>query len=89
MIHPYMTLADETEIVHTHLLKDGDINRVEVHFERPKYMGFDTARCSLPDYKWIIRDGFTNEEITFFLFFLRHNAHLIFRYAENGGSRLA
>lgn len=38
MMYPYITLADGTEIV---------------HFERPTEEEFDSARCELPDYKWI------------------------------------
>lgn len=85
MIHPYMVFADETEVVHTGIIEKEDGQHVEVHFERPKYMGFDTARCSLPEYKWIIRDGFTDEEMKFFDEFLAHHIHLIFKYAQNGG----
>ena len=35
MMYPYMTLADETEILHSHIIDVDDILRVEVHFERP------------------------------------------------------
>lgn len=89
MMYPYMTLSDETEIVHSHLLDNDGVKSVEVHFERPKHLGFDTARCVLPTYEWIIRDGFTDEEIAFFEEFLQHNAHLLFKYAENGGQQSA
>ena len=63
MMYPYITLADETLITHSHLLGDGETKYVEVHFERPKPYGFDMARCVLPSYEWIIRDGFTDYEI--------------------------
>lgn len=85
MMYPYMTLSDETEIVHSQLLKEGDAARVEVHFERPRDGGFDTARCSLPDYTWLIREGFSDADIANFTEFLRNNAHLLFRFAERGG----
>lgn len=89
MMYAYMTLADGTEIVHSQLLeKDGE-KSVEVHFERPTEDGFDTARCSLPTYEWLIREGYTDEEIVDFEVFLRHNAHLIYRFAENGGTQCA
>jgi hypothetical protein len=48
-------------------------------------MGFDTARCSLPEYQWIKQEGFFEEEINKFEEFLHYNAHLIFRFAQNGG----
>ena len=50
MMYPFMTLNDETEIVHSDMQNDG---RVKVHIERPdeKY-GFKHAACWLPDYTW-------------------------------------
>ena len=86
MMYQYLTLADETEIVHSELHQDGS---VIVHFERPKEGGFDTARCTLPSYSWIKKEGFTEQEIAFFEEFLRHNAHLIFKYARSGGLKYA
>lgn len=85
MIYPYMTLADETEIVHTQIIEKDGIQTVEVHFERPTEDGFDTARAVLPTYEWIIRNGFTDEEIQKFEVFLKSNAHLFYRFAQNGG----
>ena len=89
MMYPYITLADETEIVHSHLLGDGEEKSVEVHFERPKLDGFDSARCSLPSYEWLFKDGFTDNEIKMFERLLRENAHLFFKYAESGGIKIA
>ena len=66
MIYPYITLVDGTEIVHTYFFGVYGLKKVEVHFERPKENGFDTARYQLPSYKLIIRDGFTDEEIKLF-----------------------
>lgn len=56
-----------------------------VNFERPKEDGFDSARCELPDYKWTERQGYSDEEIAMFEELLHSNAHLLYRYAENGG----
>jgi len=86
MMYPYITLADETEITHSQLLPD---HTVQVHFERAKESGFDSARCVLPSYEWTIREGFTDREIAFFEEFLKSNAHLLYRYAETGGIRCA
>ena len=77
MMYPYMTLADETEIV------------VIVHFERPTENGFDSARCELPDYKWTEKEGYSDEEIAVFEELLHSNAHLLYKYAENGGIQIA
>ena len=89
MMYPYMTLADETEIVHSHLKEQNGAYEVLVHFERPKLYGFDSARCKLPSYEWVMRDGFTDEEILRFESFLQSNAHTIFKYAELGGLDVA
>ena len=86
MMYPYMILGDETEVVHSQLIEKDGKQEVEVHFERPTEDGFDTARCSLPDYKWIKRSGFTDHEIANFEEFLHCNAHLIYKYAANGGN---
>jgi hypothetical protein len=89
MMYPYMTLADETEIVHSQIIEEAGKKKVIVNFERPTDSGFDTARCELPDYKWIVRDGYTNDEIALFEELLRSNAHLFYKYAENGGVQIA
>ena len=89
MMYPYITLADETEITFSHILDRNDRREVEVHFERPTEEGFDTARCVLPSYEWIIREGFLDGEILFFEELLRHNVHLFYKYAEKGGVSIA
>ena len=61
MMYPYMILYDETEITHSHIIEANNGKTVEVHFERPTENGFDMARCSLPSYIWIKRDGFSDE----------------------------
>jgi len=89
MMYHYMTLADETEIVHSHLKNENDNNMILVHFERPKHGGFDSARISLPSYQWVMRDGFTDEEIIEFENFSARHAHNLFYYAEIGGIPVA
>lgn len=85
MMYPYMTLQDETEITHSQILEVGDKAMVEVHFERPTNNGFDSARCVLPDYTWKFNDGYSVSEIQEFEQFLHGNAHLLFKFARNGG----
>ena len=89
VIYPYITLADGTEIVYTNVFEEDGLQKVEVHFERPTENGFDTARCQLPSYKWIIRDGFTDEEMKIFDQFMHSNAHLFYKYGANGGLKIA
>ena len=89
MMYPYMTLSDETEITHSHLIERDGQQIVEVHFERPTETGFDSARCVLPTYTWKFNEGYSPAEIAFFEEFLRHNAHLFYRYAAQGGIQCA
>ncbi|MCC8163794.1 MAG: hypothetical protein LIO86_11675 [Lachnospiraceae bacterium] len=89
MMYPYMTLGDGTEIVHSHIIQDGDIKKVLVHFERPKEDGFDSARCELPTYKWTMRQGYSDDEIAMFQKLVESNAHLLYRYAAEGGIHIA
>jgi len=89
MMYPYMTLADETEIVHSHLKEENGLKTISVHFERAKPFGFDSARISLPSYQWITRDGFTDDEIKGFENFTARHAHSLFYYAEIGGLDIA
>ena len=60
MLYPYMTLADETEIVHSEMDADG---RVRVCIERPVQGGFQSAQCELPGYKWTDVKGFSDDYI--------------------------
>lgn len=89
MMYPYMTLADETEIVHSQIIEDGSIKKVIVNFERPTENGFDSARCELPTYKWLSVNGYSENEISDFEKLLQSNAHLIYKYAANGGVQIA
>ena len=89
MMYPYMTLSDETEIVHSQLIEDKGIKKVIVNFERPTDNGFDSARCELPEYKWTEKEGYSGEEIAFFEKLLHSNAHLLYKYAANGGIKIA
>ena len=89
MMYPYMTLADETEIVHSQIIEKDCIKKVIVNFELPTENGFDSARCELPNYKWTERIGYSDEEISMFEKLLHSNAHLLYRYAANGGIQIA
>lgn len=89
MMYPYMTLSDETEIVHSQIIEEDGKKKVIVHFERPTEDGFDSARCELPDYNWTIKEGYSILEIAFFEQLLHSNAHLLYKYAANGGIHIA
>jgi hypothetical protein len=83
MLYPYMTLIDETEIVYSQLIGHGSAEKVIVHFERPTENGFDSARCELPAYRWVLQDGYSDREISAFEEFLKKNARQIWEYARN------
>jgi hypothetical protein len=90
MMHPYMTLADGTQVVHSDLIPDEDGGRVLVHFERPTEDGFDSVRFELPSYKIEVWEGsYTDEELAKFRQFLECNSHLLYGYAAQGGLKIA
>ena len=89
MMYPYMTLDDETEIVHSQIIHEEGKEKVIVNFERPTQDGFDSARCELPSYRWISIEGYSAEDIELFETCLHSNAHLLYRYAAAGGVDIA
>lgn len=61
MMYPFLTLDDQTEIVHSEMKPDG---RVKVYVEKPDDKDFfHNAVCWLPGYQWESINGFTPEEI--------------------------
>lgn len=89
MMYPYLSFSDGTEITHSQIIENNDHKNIEVHFERPTENGFDSARCRLPEYEWVKREGYSDAEILKFEKFLRSNAHLLYKYAANGGISIA
>lgn len=84
MMYPYMVLADETQIVHSQIIEEDGKQKVIVRLERPTEEGFDSARCELPEFRWILKEGYSDEEIAVFEELLHNNAHLLYKYAANG-----
>ena len=83
MMYPFLTLEDETEIVHSETLEDG---RVKVYIEKPDAEDcFHSAVCYLPGYEWREVSGFSKEEIARYQEILESTAHLILRFAREGG----
>ena len=85
MMYKFMTLDDTTEIVHSDIYYENDVEIVKVYFEKPVYGGFHSAECYLPSYQWKNIDGFTSKEIKYFHEFLQSVAHIIIRLAREGG----
>ncbi len=85
MLYPFMTLNDNTEIVHSEPLdKDGQ-EQVKVVIETPVFGGFHSAVCYLPSYSWEDINGFSQEEIDRFQALIESVAHVIIRLAHEGG----
>ena len=64
MMYPFLTLNDQTELVHSERFADGTM---KIYIERPEPIDvFHSASCTLPDFRWEDICGFTDEEITMF-----------------------
>lgn len=61
MMYPFLTLDDDTVIVHSEMQQDGT---VKVYIEKPDENDcFHSAYCILPMYKWEQVSGFSDVEI--------------------------
>ena len=90
MVYPYMVLADGTEIVHTQVFEEDGVQKVEVHFERPTENGFDSVRFELPSCKVLYKDGnYTDEEIELFRTVVERGLPSFYRWAREGGIKIA
>ena len=81
-MYPFMKLDDDTEIVHSEMKDDG---RVKVYMEKPIEGGFCSAVCMLPSYEWSDIEGYSEKEIARYREVIESTAHLILKYARNGG----
>lgn len=83
MMYPFMTLNDETEIVHSDMQPDG---QVKVYIETPdEEVCFKHATCYLPDYRWEDIYEYTDADIMKFQEILQSTAHLILEFSQEGG----
>ena len=86
MMHPFMELNDGTQIVHSDVMYDETGKEVaEVYVEKPINLGFKSAYCYLPAYKWDKLDGFDEEETRQLEGIIQSTAHLIIQFARQGG----
>lgn len=85
MLYPFMTLNDNTEIVHSELLEIDGKEHVKVCIERPIFEGFQSIECYLPEYEWKNNQGFTDKDIEQFQELLESTAHIIIELAREGG----
>ncbi len=83
MMYPFLTLDDNTEIVHSEMRPDG---RVKVYFEKPDEKDcFHSAVCYLPSYEWEEISGFTPKELRRYQEIIESTAHLILQFSQEGG----
>lgn len=69
MMYPFMTLEDNTEIVHSEMLSD---NRVKVYVEKPDAKDcFHDMTCYLPGYEIESVHGFSENEVDEFMEIIR------------------
>ena len=83
MKYPFMTLDDQTEIVHSEMHEDGT---VEVYIEKPDEKDcFHSVSCYLPKYEWKNNCGFTQKELDRYQEVIQSTAHLIMEFSQSGG----
>ena len=83
MMYPFLTLDDETEIVHSEQLDSG---RVRVYIEKPDEKDcFHHMTCYLPDYSVEEIYGFDDDEVRRYMDIVRSAAHLILEFSREGG----
>lgn len=83
MVYSFMTLEDNTEIVHSQELDNGE---VKVYVETPDEKDcFHHMTCYLPQYRLEDVFGYTDKEIEYYMDIIKSTAHLIMEFARQGG----
>jgi hypothetical protein len=85
MMHPFLQLNDDTQIVYSDIIQRDGRETVKVYIERPVHLGFKSVVCILPGSSWEENDGFSDDDIAFFQELIESSAHLIIRFARQGG----
>lgn len=90
-MYPFCKYSDGTEVVFSGIIKnDKGEETVQIHFERPTENGFDSIRFELPSYNVLYKEGnYTDEEIELFRTVVEHGAPSFFRWAREGGIKIA
>ncbi len=90
MMYPYVKYADGTEVLFSDIYIEKDQECIDVHFERPAQNGFDSVRIKLPTYEVTVWEGnYSQEEIELFKQVVRNSCDLFYKYAKEGGLKLA
>ncbi len=85
MMHAFMQLEDGTEIVHSDVEMIEGKESVRVYMEKPIHLGFKSVWCILPEYLWKDNEGFEDKEMDNLKEIVESTAHLIIRFARQGG----
>ena len=91
MMYPYVKYSDGTEVVFSDVYEGQNGEQcMDVHFERTTENGFDSIRIKLPSYDVIVWEGhYSDEEIELFKKIVESSADLFYKYAKEGGLKLA
>ena len=83
MIYPFMTLNDNTEIVHSEMDSDGKVKVLIATLDEK--LGFKQATCILPDFEWINISGYSDSELDYLKELVSSETHLILEFSQTGG----
>ena len=84
-LYPFLTLNDNTKIIHSEALEKNGGEQVEVCIKKAVDQKIRSASCWLPDYRWENIVGFSEVEIKYFQGYLETIAHIIMQLAREGG----
>lgn len=84
-LYPFLTLNDNTKIIHSEVLEKNGGEQVEVCIKKAVDGKIRSASCWLPDYRWENIVGFSEIEIKYFQGYLETIAHIIMQLAREGG----
>lgn len=90
-MHKLCKYYDGTEVIFSDIIinEDGE-ETIQIHFERPTENGFDGVRFELPSYKILYTEGnYTEEEIELFRTVVERGAPSFYRWARQGGIKIA
>ena len=82
--YPFLTLNDNTKIIHSEVLEKNGGEQVEVRIKKAVNGKIRSASCQLPDYIWENIVGFSEVEIKYFQGYLETIAHIIIQLAREG-----
>ena len=90
MIYQFCKYSDGTEVSFSDIKKNNEIETIYIHFERPTEEGFDSVRFELPSYDIVYKEGnYSEEEIAMFKKIVESGAQFFYKWAKEGGIKIA